>query len=424
MGLSFSKVCDDLRTRVKNDAGKVGRAIWSAAATSAVRVARLWPGLDRDCHVEERLSGPWPSDGPYLWLHGASLGECRMLLGLARALLEDLPNAPKILLTSQKVEVVAFLRDSLNRPTDKLDAQSAEPQIEVALAPADIPSTLEKFVRSVNPLGLILAENELWPGYLSMLSRISPRPSIALVSGRYRRSLPGLDFKGMALASMQTSADLGRFSFVSKGVVPCVVGGDWKLLSWAREGARVSVPENPAVDVAFLSFHAEESESLVDMAEQTVALGESAVLVPRRLSEISAFRHGLLNRGLRVVEWPDVQKGAVSVVSQFGLVREVLAQSRSAVVGGSFSRCLGVHDFWEPLQMGVSTCVGPYVRGHEDVVEMLVAAGALSQIGSAAGFASRDRAPVERVQRYLANEKKKIDESYLLLLQFLRNILQ
>ena len=411
MGLSFSKVCDDLRTRVRNDAGKVGRAIWSAAATSAVRVASLWPGLDREYHVEERLSGPWPSDGPYLWLHGASLGECRMLLGLARALREDLPNCPKLLITSQKVEVVSFLRDT------------CEGLAVVSIAPADIPSALDRFVQSVNPLGLILAENELWPGYLSTLNRISSKPSIALVSGRFRRALPCLDFDGVALACMQTSADLGRFAITSKGNVPCFVGGDWKLLSWAREGARVQLPENSSVDVSFISFHAEEVESLVKMAENAVGREESVVLVPRRLSEISAFRHGLQGRGLRVVEWPEIQKGAVSVVSRFGLVREVLSQSRSAVVGGSFSRSLGVHDFWEPLQMGVSTCVGPYAKGHEDVVEMLVGAKVLAQIASPDEFEKRLLPEQDGVHRYLVHEKKKIDESYQLLLQFLRNIL-
>ena len=419
--MGLSSLCRGARRRLKTEAFRAGRAVWSAAASAAVRTACLWPGLDHEYHVEERLSGPWPENGPYLWLHGASLGECRMLLGLARALREDLSNCPNLLITSQKVEVVSFLRDLAGRASGG-SGESRGPSVEVALAPADIPAALEKFVRSVNPLGLVLAENELWPGYLSTLSRISSRPSIALVSGRFRRALPCLDFRGMGLACMQTSADLGRFAFISKGNVPCIVGGDWKLLPWVRGGACVSEPENPTVDVAFLSFHAEEFGCLVDMAEKAIVKEESVVLVPRRLSEISVFRHELLGRGLRVVEWPEVQKGAVSVVSAFGLVRDVLSRSRTAVVGGSFCRGLGVHDFWEPLQMGVATSVGPYAKGHEDVVAMLVASGALSQV-SAADFDRRKQPSTEQVRRYLANEKKKIDESYQLLLQFLRNIL-
>ena len=41
-------------------------------------------------------------------------------------------------------------------------------------------------------------------------------------------------------------------------------------------------------------------------------------------------------------------------------------------MGGSFDRRLGVHDFWEPLQMGVSTCVGPYAKGHELSTNFLI----------------------------------------------------
>ena len=176
----------------------LGRLAWGSAVKTVARAACLLPGLDSEYHIEERLSGPWPSAGPYLWLHGASLGECRMLLGLAHALKEDLTDCPKILITSQKVEVVSYLQDS------------AAGVAEVSIAPADIPSALNAFIGAVQPLGLVLAENELWPGYLSTLSRISTRRNIALVSGRYRRSFPFLDFKGMGFACMQTAADLGR----------------------------------------------------------------------------------------------------------------------------------------------------------------------------------------------------------------------
>ena len=148
-------------------------AVGTAVKTVAKAVGKC-PRLEREYHIEERLLGPWPSDGPYLWLHGASLGECRMLQGLAHALKEDLPNCPKILITTQKVEVASFLKDSC--------ADVAE----VAIAPADIPSALHSFVSSVQPLGLILAENELWPGYLSTMSKLSTRRNVALVSGRYR----------------------------------------------------------------------------------------------------------------------------------------------------------------------------------------------------------------------------------------------
>ena len=41
----------------------------------------------------DQINGPWP--GSFLWLHGASLGECRMLLNVAKYI-------KKILRTAQK----------------------------------------------------------------------------------------------------------------------------------------------------------------------------------------------------------------------------------------------------------------------------------------------------------------------------------
>ncbi|WP_294112296.1 glycosyltransferase N-terminal domain-containing protein [uncultured Fibrobacter sp.] len=388
---------------------RLGKTVWNIAVGSVARAACLLPGIDREYRIEERLSGPWPV-GPYLWLHGASLGECRMLLNLACALREDLVDCPKILITSQKAEVVSYLNEAC--------ASIAN----VSIAPADIPSTLDSFVKAVQPLGLVLAENELWPGYLSTLSRISTRKNIALVSGRYRRSLPFLDFSGMGIACLQTAADLGRFSYASKGAVPCTMGGDWKLLNWARDGGLVCVPENPVVDVVFLSFHLEESEALLRMAKDSVDKGEAPVLMPRRLAELNQFRRLLLDAGLPVVDYPVVRKGCVSLVSRFGLSREILLKSRSAVVGGSFVRTLGVHDFWEPLRMGVATCVGPYAKGHEDIVAKLVSAHVLAQIRSPVDFLRRRFPSVDTVRLSLAQEKKKVLDSYFLLLNFIKGL--
>lgn len=82
----------------------LGRGALGAAA----KVVGSFPSFDRKYHINRRLEGPWP-EGPYLWLHGASLGECKVLLNLTKLLRRDIPLCPKILLTTQKVEVVPTL---------------------------------------------------------------------------------------------------------------------------------------------------------------------------------------------------------------------------------------------------------------------------------------------------------------------------
>ena len=78
------------------------------AVGSVAKAAAKIPAVESRFHINDRLNGPWPK-GPFLWLHGASLGECRMLLNLAKFLQEDIENCPKILLTTQKNEVLKFL---------------------------------------------------------------------------------------------------------------------------------------------------------------------------------------------------------------------------------------------------------------------------------------------------------------------------
>lgn len=370
------------------------------------------PAIENRFHISERLDGDWP-EGPFLWLHGASLGECRMLLSLAGFLQQDLPNCPKILITTQKPEVVHFLKNSGK-------------EIEAALAPADTPTSLAKFISKVKPIGLVLGENELWPGYLSAMRRLSLKPSVAIVSGRFHRALPFLDYSSVGFAAMQTGADSNRIQSAFDGTcsAKAFIGGDWKLLSWAKSGKEVTAPENPTVDTAFLSMHFAEWASLSRMILSSIKHQESVVLVPRRLEEVETFRKALLEQELIVTEWPLVQKGAVALVTKFGLVPEILKMSKTAVVGGSFSLTLGVHDFWEPLQNGVATCVGPYSRGQRETVCTLVREGVLTQLQTTAGFADRNKADIRMVQSFLERERLKITESYQKLVDFLKDLLK
>ena len=382
------------------------------ALGSVAKAAAKVPVIENKYHVNARLRGPWPK-GPFLWMHGASLGECKVLLNLVKFLKEDLPNCPRLLVTTQKVEVVSYIKES-------------GVDVVAHIAPVDAPATMKSFISSVKPLGLILAENELWPGYLSSMMRISTRPPVALVSGRFHRAVPGIDYSAIGFVSMQTGSDLSRFFSVSARAnnSRMLIGGDWKLLPWVRQGKAVAVPENPTVDTVFVSMHVQEMSSLVRMVLSSIKRGESVVLMPRRLSEVEDFRKSLGEQNVSVVDWPQVQNGSVSIVNEFGKTKEVLAVSRSAVVGGSFARGLGVHDFWEPLQSGVATCVGPYADGQKETVATLVREGVIAQLQSADEYSHRNKPDIRLVQTFLAHESAKVSDSYQQLIEFLKNLLK
>lgn len=381
-----------------------------AIGTAAKAVAKV-PAVNTRFHIGDRLNGPWP-EGPFLWMHGASLGECKMLLNLAKFLQEDIANLPRILITTQKVEVVEFLQESGG-------------QIEAAIAPADTQTAMKAFVKKVKPVALVLAENELWPGYISTMRTLGVKPSVAIVSGRYRSSFPGIDFSPVGFASMQTGGDLSRFMNVASkaNIANTMIGGDWKILPWVRAGKDIARNENPTIDTVFVSMHMAEWASLSRMIVSSIKRQESVVLIPRRLTEVEAFRKALLEQELLVVDWPLVQKGTVSIVTQFGLTKDVFSKARTAIVGGSFSCGIGVHDFWEPLQMGVATCIGPFATGQKENVAALVREGVLTQLMSTAGYARRNLPDPKLVSTFLTHEKAKIQDSYRQFVEYIRSII-
>lgn len=383
-----------------------GRGVFGLAAKMAAAISPL----DRKYRIRNRLLGPWP-EGPCLWLHGASLGECKVLMNLARMLRRDLENGPEILVTTQKVEVVPIL--------DKM----GEGQVRVSLAPADTPQSMREFIRTARPVALILAENELWPGYLSAMSAVSQKPSVALVSGRYLRSFPGMDFSSLGFACMQTAADCARFSKASK--FRPIVGGDWKLLSLLN-GTQTPPPSfekiQKDIDWSMLSVHFAEWKFLAPLVHCCVQKNESVVLMPRRLEEVERFRRELSASHIDVMDWPEARQGKVTLIDKFGLTSQILGRTRHALVGGSFCKKPGIHDFWEPLLAGCPTCVGPCSFGHTDLVNSLVGSGLLTRLSSADDFENLDLENENQVPGFLLAEKEKVSNSYQQLLLFLKDL--
>lgn len=372
------------------------------------------PAVDEKFKIRARLFGPFPS-GPAIWMHGASLGECKMLLSLARILKADFPEIPKVVLTTQKAEVLDFLKP-----------QAEASGLSMGMAPVDSPRALRLFMREVKPQMLILAENELWPGYLEIFRKRFRTPRVALVSGRFYSCLTSRSFDAIGFASMQTGSDAGRFIAAGDGLTPqkTIVGGDWKLLPFAKSDGEVRPPQDPTVDLAFLSFHLEERRPLLKMLRVALGRGDAVVFASRFDTDSARFEELFSRSGLQTVKWPLVCKGSVSVVEGYGKLSAVLGSSRAAVVGGSFARTLGVHDFWEPLKMGVTTYIGPFSRGQSAVVRSLVRAGALLQLKCPDELGKVQTARADAARRFLAGEREKVLAVYKAFVEYVRQTLK
>ena len=344
----------------------------------------------------ERVAGPWPV-GPRLWLHGASLGEAKMLVGCITFLRERNMSFP-IILTVQKAEIMEHLRQLV--PTD----------VDVAMAPLDVGWVRRHFFARVRPWALVLGENELWPGWLrECRKRHIP---VALVSGRFRRKFPGTPLDALSCAVMQTAADLQRI--VAQGLPDpscACVGGDWKNLRRAvvrGSGLEMQVRD---VDWALISMHRAEWRALGNWIIRKTRSGAAMVLVPRVLAEGDFFREELRRAKIDCLAWPEIRPGSVSLVGQYGLVENVCLRSRHAVMGGSFCS-IGVHDFQEPLRLGCKVWVGPNRRPHEDLLSRLLAEKIVSSFRDLDGAMDEENHARELVAAYFENYDETMRSSW------------
>lgn len=351
--------------------------------------------------LRERHSG-FPK-GSFLWLHGASLGECKMLSKLLQNLRRDFPTLQRVLLTTNKAELLPLLK------TFGFDA--------VSLAPLDERGTLETFFKSVNPKALILAENELWPGLLKTAKKF--RVPVALVSGRLRRRPLLFDASAISFATFQTPQDLRLFKKWSRRRQKCAatVGGNWKLLGQTFE----PLPETRSeFSAAFASVHFAEWHSIKFLVGELCRQNAVPLLAPRRLEELPKFRAALQEARIKFVRYPQVESGSVTLVETFGVLPEAMKKARAVVVGGSFCRRPGIHDFWEPLSLGKKTFVGPYARGQEFAVAELKKRGAVFALKPFAKSLKCGEGSPADIVKFPAEEARQVARSYAALRDFLR----
>lgn len=287
-----------------------------------------------------------------VWMHGASLGECRMLLQVARRL----PQCP-IVLTTQKADAWEALR------------AEAPAHVQVAIAPWDHPNILKRWWSKGAPRALVLGESDLWPGWLAVCTR--SHVPVSIVSARFsEKAWKRWQWFGLSLlrkrvccvqmvwAQEPTDARIWK-QLVSNDRVHCT--GDWKWLAAVPNATEDEATwEERPVDVAFISLHLEEWLACKEAVAKMLEMGSSVVFVPRFPQQQVEWVQRFLQLGIRCVAWPKCEAGAISLVSTYGQVAEVLKYSRLVVQGGSLW-IGGIHNYREALAAGVPVVYGPFV---------------------------------------------------------------
>lgn len=319
--------------------------------------------------------------GPLLWMHGASVGESKLLLDLFEAIRAKRPQA-HALVTTQTTTSADMI------------ATKAAPGVIHQMAPVDGPGAVKRFLAHWCPDAAVFAEGEIWPNMLTGLKRASI--PAALVNARMttktltswnsrktsaRELFAAFNFIGAA--DRQTADGLGPA--LARTIAPV---GNLKMAT------RITPP--PAEKVAGFraalarpvllaaSTHPGEDAFALDAFQQVRETHANALLiiVPRHPDRGADIVAQVRARNLACQQWstdrttpaPDTD---VLVADTIGELLFWFALADTIYLGGATAEGVGGHNAIEPAQLGKRVFTGPHGFNFKDTFDVLGRASAL-----------------------------------------------
>jgi len=360
------------------------------------------PGLRRNKRLAEgwdaRVLAAGPPPQAELWVQAASGGEAYLAWELARRLPEFLPpgrEPPRVLATTFTSQGLGVLE----RARDELAGQAGAVTLLPAYFPFDLPGSMRRALKAVQPRAVVLLESELWPGLLAAC-REQGVPTLILNGRMTAKSLRGyshLPWFWRALAPERVLAvsedDAGRFGRVFGAervdrmpnikfdrldfdAAPARLdlagpGGEAPRGEALRgeaprgEAPRGEAPRGEAPFIVLGSVRREEEDDALRIIQGLRERLPDAVigLFPRHMQRVEAWRKLLSEAGAPFVLRSALGQGdqaAAPVIlwDVFGELSAAFGLAACCFMGGSLAE-LGGQNFLEPLGHGVVPVVGP-----------------------------------------------------------------
>ena len=364
------------------------RAYEAAArfATPALRLhlnRRAARGKEDATRLGERWgesAAPRP-EGPLLWAHAASVGECLAALPVVEATLRRRADLSAIITTG-------------TRTSAAICAERAPARARHLYAPIDAPQAVAAFLDHWRPDAGLFLESEIWPNLLRAARRRGIR--LALLNGRmsarsarnWRRAARSARhlLGAFDLTSPQSAEDGARLESLGARTTP---PNPLKLAA-AANLAPAPWPERPAILAA--SIHPEDAPIIGDAWRRARKARDDARLIlaprhPERAEEIVAAM-GAMDRPVHwrsTTDAPSPECG-VFVVDRIGeLPRWIGASWGVALGGGGGSR--GGHNPLEAAAGARPVAFGPDMANARAAADALIGAGAAASFHDAESLA-------------------------------------
>jgi 3-deoxy-D-manno-octulosonic-acid transferase len=323
----------------------------------------------------------WQPGSKRIWMHAVSLGEVKSL----RYLLKQ-PEFSKqtIVLT-------------VSTPTGYNYAKQEYRQITVLPSPLDCSWILKQFFEKILPEKIILNELEIWPNWIRLAEK--KKVPVIVINGRiserafqrYQRFLCFFkkSFSRISLFLVQGEIYKQRFEQLAIPAEKIQVCGNIK----ADEACQSLLSLESADQIfLYLKINSDASKPILTLASTHgddeaffySCLPElmkmfSIILVPRHLTRVAEIQKKLLSKAIPHVIWSrenriNLEK-SVLIFDEIGYLFNIYKISDLVFMGGTFSKKISGHNFYEPAILGKMIISGPHYSNFIDIAEPLIAAG-------------------------------------------------
>ncbi len=308
--------------------------------------------------------------GELIWMHGASLGESRLLLNLSRALLQRRPKV-RFLFTSQT-----------KSSADMIAANLPEGALHQML-PFDTPSAAQRFVTHWRPDLCLFAESEIWPNLIEAAARAGV--PLGLLNARMRpKSLQ--TWRRFAKAGR---AVFGQFSLILAADQTTATGlsaltgrkieyvGDLKAAfvpqrhtETAYEKSSLGIFKEADFVLLAASTHPGEEAFVIEAFRQLD--GEARLIIaPRHIDRADGICAELERADLSYTRFssggPSEASPRVLIADTYGQMNRFYALADCVYLGGAHCPGIGGHNPLEPIGFLKPTLTGPYTDNFTDL---------------------------------------------------------
>jgi 3-deoxy-D-manno-octulosonic-acid transferase len=333
---------------------------------------------------------PNDTNSKIIWLHAVSLGEIIASNPLVTALQQQYPQ--------YKICISTTTASGRNQ-VEKLYGNNL---ISYFIC-YDLPRSVKRFIKRLQPSILILFEAEIWPNIIKHCSE----KNIPVVVANARMSEKSAKnysrfsffftaiFKKLAKVIAQDELSATRISTLGVDRSRIEISGNIKFdialnhqaiasgkklkSTWIKEVKNICV-------IAAVSTHENEEQQILDAFSKLQSSHSNVrlLLIPRHISRFDSV-YQLASEKFTVSRYSDgdlsFSKVAIILGDTIGKMQKLLATTDIAFVGGSLVP-VGGHNVLEPAMLGIPVVSGKYMFNFEFISNMMAKSGGLLLVNS------------------------------------------